>query len=639
MSCGHKLQDYLQFRWPWSEKHNPIELLTLTIDSSVIRDFSTNAFSLSLFGSLASIHIKNNELASFNEVQLQTRTFSGLPSLEIISVVNNTNLEVVPTRTFSYLPQLTVINLTNNSIKDIKQRAFGSRIFSVIDPKNVSFTSITELGAAGSLPLLTVLDLSHNSLQSLPGQDILELSNASLKYLYLEGNPWNCSCEMMTWILDLNTSILVGPPGVCHHPPELRGTALHQLNLKDFKHCFPSSLFSITNIIALVTIAAITALLVYQICNRRSIGPITITFDTKEASQFNQQLLYKVVVGEIEYDTSKRLGFNVYKGKLLRNGRPVAVKKVPHFQQSKELDTLLRMSSAHTNVIQCLWKEDDEETLFIAFELGKANLRDLIQAESMHLTLLTIKDCLRQITEGICHLHECDPPIEHRDIKPTNILWTIGKSGKRRFFVCDFDLSRICGEMSSHKSHIGTEGWSAPELWETGTGERNTAADIFSLGCVYFYVLTRGRHPFGMLNNKRELQNSIMRSQFSLGGVLSTEFGDYEAELAKDLIVSMIQSDISKRLTACETLKHPFYWTPGKITKFYDEVGNFLDAKQKTNFFIDKLEQNSDEVIQGDWYEQMTYEAEYLVLWTAENGVLFSLPLDDHFLIVYLYKH
>ena len=129
MSCGHKLQDYLQFRWPWSEKHNPIELLTLTIDSSVIRDFSTNAFSLSLFGSLASIHIKNNELASFNEVQLQTRTFSGLPSLEIISVVNNTNLEVVPTRTFSYLPQLTVINLTNNSIKDIKQRAFGSPFF------------------------------------------------------------------------------------------------------------------------------------------------------------------------------------------------------------------------------------------------------------------------------------------------------------------------------------------------------------------------------------------------------------------------------------------------------------------------------------------------------------------------------
>ena len=159
--------------------------------------------------------------------------------------------------------------------------------------------------------------------------------------------------------------------------------------------------------------------------------------------------------------------------------------------------------------------------------------------------------------------------------------------------------------MSSHKSHIGTEGWSAPELWETGTGERNTAADIFSLGCVYFYVLTRGGHPFGMLNNKRELQNSIMRSQFSLGGVLSTEFGDYEAELAKDLIVSMIQSDISKRLTACETLKHLFYWTPEKITYFYDEVGNFLDMQQNSTFFIEKLEHNSYEIIQGDWKSRL----------------------------------
>ena len=887
MSCGRK-RDSAQFKWPWSDSHNPKELLTLTVNSSEIRDFSSNAFSLNLFASLVSIHIKNNDFVTFDEPQLHKKIFSGLPSVEIIAVVNNTNLRVIQTSTFSYLPQLKVINLTENSIKAIEQRAFGTRIRTVIaNPKNISSISVTELGAASSLPQLTVLDLSHNSLQSLPRQDILELSNASLRYLYLDGNPWNCSCEM-AWIVELNTSILAGPPGVCHHPSLLRGTALQQLNPKHFEHCFPGNSFNFnTIVVVLVTFAVIciTALLFNRIyylhTSKISIGQIE--FDTKDSlgpntfrgnmkdgrsivvkrrslletkhsselqiffslpyhsnviqyllreetnkvlyialelcsgnlqdllidaikennnevlqqlasreylcqiakglchlhsngiehrdlrpinilcgvntagnlkliisnfymacftgrpssllhlpqyrcrtrgwcapelwdgdtelittavdifsittavdvfsmgcvffymltrgahpfghlgdsdllqknimrDQFSlnrlvdhqrslrelaseklgkdliksmiqhkaierpniydvlkHQLLWdskqqsqfqcKVVVGQIEYDSRESLSVNVYRGKLtLRNNnqRLVAVKKVPFFQQSKELDTLLSMKS-HANVIQYLGKEVDGEMLFLALELCEGNLRDLIQAESMP-NLLDIKDCLHQITEGVRHLHECDTPVQHQDIKPTNILWTNDTSGQfasgKRFVVSDFDMSRFSGDPSSNKSHYGTEGWSAPEMWDAERGSRTIAADIFSLGCVYFYVVTGGRHPFGMLDSRRELQDSIMRNQVSLGGVLTEKFGCYEGELSKELIVPMIQSDVSERPTARETLTNIFFWTQKKIAIFYDQVGNFLDKALKTEtsaFFVEKLEHNSDEVIQGDW--------------------------------------
>ena len=872
MSCGRKLQDSAQFKWPWSDSHNPKELLTLTVKSSEIRDFSSDAFSLNLFASLVSIHIKNSDFVTFDEPQLHKKIFSGLPSLEIITVVNNTNLRVIPTTTFSYLPQLKVINLTENSIKAIEQRAFGTRVRTVIaNPKNISSISVTELGAASSLPQLTVLDLSHNSLQSLPRQDILELSNGSLRYLYLEGNPWNCSCEM-AWIVELNTSILAGPPGVCHYPSFLRGTALQQLNPKHFEHCFPVNSFSFNTIMVTVTLAVIciTALLFNRIYylhtskisigqiefdTKDSLGPNTFRgnmkdgrsivvkrrsrLETKHSSELKiflslsyhsnviqyllreetnsvlyialklcsgnlqdllidaikennnkvlqqlasreylcqiakglchlhsngiehrdlrpvnilcgvntsgnlkiiisnfymgcftgrpsslidppheyrcrtrgwcapelwdgdtevittavdifsmgcvffymltrgghpfgsledsillqknimmadqislnrlvdrqkrlkelakeklgkdliksmiqheaserpniydvlqhqllwdskQQLQFKckVVVGQIEYDSRESLSVNVYRGKLRNNNRPVAVKKVPFFQQCEELDILLSMP-AHTNVIQYLWKEDDGETLFLAFELGKGNLRDLIPAESIP-NLLDIKNCLHQITEGVRHLHECAIPVQHRDIKPTNILWTLDNqhtSGKR-FFVSDFDLSRFCGDPSSNKSHYGTEGWSAPEMWDTERGSRTIAADIFSLGCVYFYVLTGGRHPFGMLNNRRELQNSIMINQVSLGCVLTEKFGCYEGELSEVLIVSMIQGDISKRPTARKILKHLFFWGQKEIANFYDQVGNCLEKAETSAFFVEKLEHNSDEVIQGDW--------------------------------------
>ena len=48
-----------------------------------------------------------------------------------------------------------------------------------------------------------------------------------------------------------------------------------------------------------------------------------------------------------------------------------------------------------------------------------------------------------------------------------------------------------------HRSDIaGTKGWIAPEMmlsnWSTTYG-----VDVFSLGCVYYFVLSNGHHPFG----------------------------------------------------------------------------------------------------------------------------------------------
>ena len=44
----------------------------------------------------------------------------------------------------------------------------------------------------------------------------------------------------------------------------------------------------------------------------------------------------------------------------------------------------------------------------------------------------------------------------------------------------------------------GSTGWHAPELMRLDPDIRLTrSVDIFSIGCVIYYVLTRGLHPFG----------------------------------------------------------------------------------------------------------------------------------------------
>lgn len=41
----------------------------------------------------------------------------------------------------------------------------------------------------------------------------------------------------------------------------------------------------------------------------------------------------------------------------------------------------------------------------------------------------------------------------------------------------------------------GSSGWQAPE--QLLHGRQTRSVDIFSLGCVLFYCITGGRHPFG----------------------------------------------------------------------------------------------------------------------------------------------
>ena len=118
---------------------------------------------------------------------------------------------------------------------------------------------------------------------------------------------------------------------------------------------------------------------------------------------------------------------------------------------------------------------------------------------------LSLIELLRQTTAGLDYLHSNG--FIHRNIHPQNVLIAeIGggdqssRNHKTRYMVklSDFRcITKLESQASVGNSLTQDEiRWIAPEM-EDLKALLTTAADIFILGCFFYYVLFEGRHPFG----------------------------------------------------------------------------------------------------------------------------------------------
>jgi serine/threonine protein kinase/TM2 domain-containing membrane protein YozV len=97
----------------------------------------------------------------------------------------------------------------------------------------------------------------------------------------------------------------------------------------------------------------------------------------------------------------------------------------------------------------------------------------------------------------------------HRDIKPSNIM--IRPDGS----VCLLDFG-IAKDMNSNgltvgQVTIGTDGYMSPE--QAGGYNIDHRSDIYSLGCIFFYMLT-GHHAIEKKTNDYETRMAIIQNDF-----------------------------------------------------------------------------------------------------------------------------
>ncbi|MBX7166479.1 MAG: protein kinase [Pirellulales bacterium] len=118
-------------------------------------------------------------------------------------------------------------------------------------------------------------------------------------------------------------------------------------------------------------------------------------------------------------------------------------------------------------------------------------------------------ECGLQVAEGLQHAFQ--KGMVHRDIKPVNLLVTWDKDHARPVIkILDMGLARFASEaqqddegLTRAGQTIGTPDYIAPEAADNFKAA-DIRADIFSLGCTLFRLLT-GKLPFGGSNTVQKL--------------------------------------------------------------------------------------------------------------------------------------
>ncbi len=137
-------------------------------------------------------------------------------------------------------------------------------------------------------------------------------------------------------------------------------------------------------------------------------------------------------------------------------------------------------------------------TLYLAMELVDGENVDALARRLAPVPVADACEIIRQAALGLQHVHECG--LVHRDLKPSNLL--MSKTGVK---IADLGLALLKrGELIEERltgvhTVLGTADYMAPEQAE-GSHEVDIRADLYSLGCTLFRLLT-GRTPFAMPEN------------------------------------------------------------------------------------------------------------------------------------------
>ncbi|KAL2122549.1 hypothetical protein VTJ04DRAFT_3004 [Mycothermus thermophilus] len=268
-------------------------------------------------------------------------------------------------------------------------------------------------------------------------------------------------------------------------------------------------------------------------------------------------------------------------------GQPFAAKELDKrkfmkngvLDQKVENEMRIMQQVKHPNIVEYIEHLDwDDRLLIIIMEFVNGGDLGRLIADNGPLSESATKTIARQLLDALGYLHSMN--ITHRDVKPDNIL--VHSLDPLVVKLTDFGLSKMVdNEQTFLRTFCGTLLYCAPEVYteyaeydhrghrhprnrhrRPMTGQRyGHAVDIWSLGGVLFYALTR-KPPFPARNgaSHSELLHQIMTKPLNVEPLIEAGVSDD----AIDFLRRMLDRRPETRATVEALMNHP--WIASSFT-------------------------------------------------------------------------
>ncbi len=250
-----------------------------------------------------------------------------------------------------------------------------------------------------------------------------------------------------------------------------------------------------------------------------------------------------------------------YKAQDLQTNTNVAIKVISlrNLTSAKQLELIEREVQVlqklnHPNIPRYLdYFEVDTQSdrlFYLVQELieGK-NLEQWVK-QGWRVTEKEVKEIAEQLLKVLDYLHNLEPPVIHRDIKPHNLL----RTESRKIYLVDFGGIQNAYYTAFHggSTTVGTFGYMA---LEQANGKAVPASDLYSLGATLLYVLTH-RPPEALSNG--------LSFDFRSHIKLSEGFADW--------LEKMLEADVNERFSSAKdaltALKNPKLVMEGRLNPY-----------------------------------------------------------------------